>query len=187
MKNRKRALKRTCADFHLNGTTLMYLQCNKRKLRTTNVCRVDGSSDARTGTTDGSAIEVESKKKSVAPRRVVLEGYVEDEIASIHDEVGHSIRGTYQAVNSRLYWNSVQRDCKIFCKLARSVKTNVRHHSLGTGSSTRQRCWTISDGEILETRVVDYNYRSLTLRCFQGRVMQLMAWSWCHWNFPKSH
>ena len=36
---------------------------------------------------------------------------------------------------------------------------------------TRQRCWTISDGEILETRVVDYNYRSLTLRCFQGAVL----------------
>ena len=116
VKNRKRALKRTCADFHLDGTTLMYLQRNKRKLRSTNVCRVDGSGDAQTGTTDGSAIEVESRKKSVAPRRVVLEGYVEDEIALIHDEVGHSIRGTYQAVNSRLYWNSVQRDCKIFCK-----------------------------------------------------------------------
>ena len=37
-------------------------------------------------------------------------------------------------------------------------------------TQTRQRCWTISSREILETRVFDYN-RSLTLRCFQGVVL----------------
>ena len=41
--------------------------------------------------------------------------------------------------------------------------------------STRQRCWTISSREILETRVVDCNNRSLTLRCFQGVVLCAFA------------
>ena len=59
-----------------------------------------------------------------ASRRVILEGQVRDEICLIHEEVGHCVKATYDAVIGRLYWNSILRDCKTFCQTCEKCQRN---------------------------------------------------------------